>query len=167
MQLETICYFLFGIQEKPDNVTENAEGDNGAVGGKDESARGASNAKHYDRNENCVETVLNFCEQILKIENAKSRLNIELAYRLGKKRTDAHKARPLVVRFVNSTERDMVKNVSSRLKGSHYGISPHFPQEVLERRKQLLPIMFQKRKEKKKAFLVDDKLYVEGKLWEG
>jgi hypothetical protein len=36
----------------------------------------------------------------------------------------------------------------------HYGISPHY---------QL--VMLEKRKEKKAAFMVGDKLYVDGVLW--
>ena len=35
---------------------------------------------------NCSNIVLEFCENVMKIENAKTNIKIEKAYRLGKKK---------------------------------------------------------------------------------
>jgi hypothetical protein len=40
------------------------------------------------------------------------------------------------VKFGSYVEREMVRNLSKRLKGTNFGISPHYPPEVLEKRKK-------------------------------
>jgi hypothetical protein len=47
----------------------------------------------------------------------------------------------------------------------YFGISPHYPPEVLEKRKKLIPVMLKERQENKKAYIVGDKLFVNGTLW--
>jgi hypothetical protein len=39
------------------------------------------------------------------------------------------------------------------------------PPEVLEKRKKLIPVMLKERQENKKAYIVGDKLFVNGTLW--
>ena len=109
--------------------------------------------------------MLIFCENVLKIENAKTAIKIEKAYRLGKLNPEAPKPRPIVATFCDMSDREAVRSVSNRLKGLNFGISPHYPKTVLENRKKLIPIMLQERKNKKKAYIVGDKLYINGKLW--
>lgn len=87
--------------------------------------------------ENCVDTVLNFCEKSLNIENARNKIKIEKAYRLGKPNTDTSKPRPIVAKFCDMSDREYVRSVSSRLKGTHFGISPDYPKVVLENGKSL------------------------------
>ena len=77
----------------------------------------------------------------MKIENAKTNIKIEKAYRLGRKKDGATRPRPIVVKFGSYVEREMVRNLSKRLKGTNFGISPHYPPEVLEKRKKLIPVM--------------------------
>ena len=141
---------FFSIEEKAlEGPTENENGDE-------------NQAKET---ENCMETILDFCETNLKVENAKTTIQIEKAYRLGKLQIGAPKPRPIVVTFSKLSDREMIRSISSRLKNSKFGISPQYPKEVLDRRKKLIPIMFKERKNKKSAYLVGDKLYVEGELW--
>lgn len=123
-------------------------------------AQGGTNDK-----ENCVEVIYEFCEKNLKIENPKMKIKIEKAQRLGKTKIGINRPRPIVVKFTQFSDREMVRKVSSRLKGTNYGISPQFPLEILAKRKKLIPVMLEKRKEKKAAFMVGDKLYVDGVLW--
>lgn len=118
-----------------------------------------------NKTENCIDIILDFCENQLNLENAKNELQIEKAYRLGKRKPENQKPRPIVVKFRDFNDREKVKRVSNRLKDTDYGISQHFPQDVLMRRRKLIPIMLNKRKENKKAHLVGDKLYVDGILW--
>ena len=70
-----------------------------------------------------------------------------------------------MVKFGSYVEREMVRNLSKRLKGTNFGISPHYPPEVLEKRKKLIPVMLKERQENKKAYIVGDKLFVNGTLW--
>jgi hypothetical protein len=114
---------------------------------------------------NCSNIVLEFCENVMKIENAKTNIKIEKAYRLGRKKDGATRPRPIVVKFGSYVEREMVRNLSKRLKGTNFGISPHYPPEVLEKRKKLIPVMLKERQENKKAYIVGDKLFVNGTLW--
>jgi hypothetical protein len=60
---------------------------------------------------------------------------------------------------------EMVRNLSKRLKGTNFGIGPHYPPEVLEKRKKWIPVMLKQRQENKKAYIVGDKLFVNGTLW--
>jgi hypothetical protein len=114
---------------------------------------------------NCSYIVLEFCENAMKIENAKTKIKIEKAYRLGRKKDGATRPRPIVVKFGNYAEREMVRNLSKRLKGTNFGISPHYPPEMLEKRKKLIPVMLKERQENKKAYILGDKLFVNGTLW--
>lgn len=117
-------------------------------------------------NENCMENILKFLEKEMKFEDAKS-FKMEKAYRLGRRKDGADKPRPIVVRFSSLSDRSKVKNASRRLKDSKFGISPQYPREIVERRRKLVPIMLKERKKKKTAYIVGDKLYVNGELWEG
>jgi hypothetical protein len=138
-------------------------GATGSTGGVTGSEGGVTGEKKDT--ENCTDKILDFCENLLRIENAKTNIKIEKAFRLGKKKMDATKPRPIVVKFGKLEDREMVRSISNRLKGSKFGISPHYPQEVLERRKKLILIMLKERKNNKKAYIAGDKLYVNGELW--
>ena len=92
---------------------------------------------------------------------------LEKVFRLGKRKNGAKNPRPIVVKFRNMADRATVKNASSKLKDTKFGISPHYPREIVERRKKLVPIMLAQRKKKKIAYIVGDKLYVDGNLWKG
>ncbi|CAG2225332.1 unnamed protein product [Mytilus edulis] len=150
---------FFALEEKYDNVETNDENKGGATGTVDKK----SDAVQVS--ENCIDTVLNFCEQFLNIENARHKIKIEKAYRLGKPNTNASKPRPIVAKFCDMSDREYVRSVSNRLKDTHFGISPHYPKVVLEKRKKLIPIMKQQRKNHKKAYIFGDKLFVNGQLW--
>ena len=151
---------FFAIEEKIVNVEMET---NGAQGNVDEGNYGEGKKNIQ---ENCLDIILDFCEQTLKIENAKANLKLEKAYRLGKKKVGESRPRPIVVKFSKYSDREMVRKSSKRLKGSDFGISPQYPQEVLAKRKKLIPVMLEKRKEKKTAYLVGDKLFVEGVLYD-
>jgi len=122
---------FFAIDEKRnENAEEVADG-----------MQEASETRQKYVNENCVETVLQFCENELKIDDARTKVKVEKAYCIGKQTDGATKARPNVPKFSDISDRDYVRSVSNRLKGTKFGISPHYPQGVLEKRKKLVPIM--------------------------
>jgi hypothetical protein len=58
----------------------------GGVTGGETGIRGVQREIH---DENCSNIVLEFCENVMKIENAKTNIKIEKAYRLGRKKDGA------------------------------------------------------------------------------
>jgi hypothetical protein len=65
-----------------------------------------------DVNENCIDKIMDCLENTMKIEDAKS-IQIEKAYRLGKRKNGQTKPRPIVVEFTNLKDRAAVKNSSN------------------------------------------------------
>ena len=120
---------FFALEEKFEHVEINDQNKGGATDTENK------NSEPVKENENCVDSVLNFCENVLKIENAKTAIKIEKAYRLGKLNPEAPKPRPIVAKFCEMSDREAVRSVSNRLKGSNFGNSPHYPKTVLENRK--------------------------------
>lgn len=118
-----------------------------------------------DREENCTDVVLDFCENVLEMTNAKDRLEIDRAHRLGKFKPD--KTRPIVVKFNKFTQREEVRKNTKKLEKTGYGIGQQFPKEIQERRKVLVPVLKRAKENNKKAFMVRDKLYIEGQLYTG
>ena len=163
VETKTLRYNLlfFSIEEKANS--QNAEG------GRDDGTGMVTDGTDTEKaeSENCKEKVLEFCENTLKMENVKENINIDYAYRLGKKKFGDLNPRPIVVKFTSFNDRESVRKLSGRLRDTKFGISPQFPPEILAKRKKMIPVMIQKRKEKKKAFLVGDKLFVDGVLWKG
>ena len=96
--------------------------------------------------------------------NPKDTLYIERAHRVGYGRRC--KTRPIVAKF-NTDSKNAVKvalrNVN--LKGTDYNVLDQFPPEVKDRRKQLIPVMLDARRQGKRATLVRDKLYINNVLY--
>ena len=88
-------------------------------------------------------------------------------YRLGKRKSGPTKPRPIVVKFTNFKDIAAVKNSSNRLKNTKYGISPHYPREMVGSRKKLVPIMLNEQKNGKIGYIVGDKLFINGSSWKG
>ena len=168
-----------GIGSSVPNVSENdTDASTGAQGGGPGSGpvfartttSTASFANVTKQGENCSELVYEFCEKLLKIDDPKSKIQIERAHRIGIRKPD--KIRPIVAKFVLSEHKDIVKSAASSfdLKVPPYNgafrVTDQLPQEVLERRKELIPKMISERNKGNRASLVRDKLYVNGKLVE-
>lgn len=78
------------------------------------------------------------------------------------------KPRAIIACFTQSMYREMVFELGPKLKGKNYGINQQYPVEILDRRKALLPIFKEEKKEKKekgRVRLVADKLYIDGELY--
>ncbi|CAG2242286.1 unnamed protein product [Mytilus edulis] len=86
-------------------------------------------------NERCKEQILEFLENTMKLEGA-TNIHLEKVFRLGKRKPDAIRPRPIVVKFSQLSDRAKVKNSSGRLKDTKFGISPQYPREIVERRKK-------------------------------
>ena len=112
--------------------------------------------------------VKNFMHQHLKIPVEEVRkIQLERVHRLGPRKENSKFPRPLVAIFANCKCKDQVLGLSKNLKGTRFYLSNQYPAEIVERRRNLIPIMNSFRQKGKKARLVVDKLYVDGELYRG
>ena len=93
--------------------------------------------------------------------------NIEFGnvHRFGKFKKG--KNRPIVARFLYENDRVAARDNAFKLKGTEFGIHEQFPQVIEERRKTLYPVMKAYRNRGHRTKLVRDKLYIDGKLYDG
>ena len=111
------------------------------------------------------EIIKKFMTEKLKLDPV---LEFHRAHRFGKiserKKPDGStfKTKPIVCRFKNFKEREVVRKAASNLKGTYYGISEQFPKEINDKRRALWPYFQEARKQNKKAFFKRDRLYIEG-----
>ena len=117
--------------------------------------------------EKCDEKVTEFCEKVLLIEDPATKIQIDRAHRVG--RFVSGKTRPTVVKFKDTSSKMTVKKSLRQVNLFHtpYNVTEQFPKEIRERRKQLVPVMMQARKDGNKAVLVRDKLYINNVLYTG
>ena len=73
---------------------------------------------------------------------------------MGKQKDDILKPRPVVVEFTKFADRELIRIVSERFKGTQFGRSPEYPKDVLDRRKTFIPVTIKERSNKKNAYLV-------------
>jgi len=87
-------------------------------------------------------------------------LIIERAHRVGRKKPDSTKPRPIIAKFLSFKDRDAVLKARKNLKGTRQIIREDFSDRVLQKRKDLLPQMNEARNEGKIAYLSYDKLII-------
>lgn len=87
------------------------------------------------------------------------------AHRLRQAEASRWRSRPIVVKVVDSKIKMSIMERGKELQGPNFSISDQFPPEILRRCRLLQSIMTQARKNNKKAHLVIDKLYIDGKLY--
>lgn len=113
------------------------------------------------RSENCIVKVLDMCQNVLKIENARE-IRIDRAHRLGRYRPD--KSRPIVVKFNFFQDKVKIKQAAqTELRDTDFRVSEQFPREIQERRRVLYPELKKALDAGKRATLSYDKLYVDGR----
>ena len=117
-----------------------------------------------EKDEDCVRKVLELIEDKLQIPGAKDTVKLHRAHRMG--RYNSTKTRPIVAKFVYYPEREQVIS-KAKMLDKPYGISQQFPREVMEERKRLIPIMIKARQDKKDAYIVVDKLFINGHQYKG
>jgi hypothetical protein len=110
--------------------------------------------------EDCVKTIHQFCKDKLNMADAETTIKLDRAHRIGRR---GPRPRPVVAKFNFFPVREEVRRSSYKLKDTTYGISEQFPREIQERRKQLLPVLHQAKRDGKRANLVVDRLYIDGR----
>ena len=115
--------------------------------------------------EDCASKVYEFCESVLNIDDVRNKIYIDRAHRIGGR--EPGKTRPIVAKFLNTSSKLEVKRSlkNADLKQTQYAVFDQHPKIVQERRKALIPIMVQARKDNKRAVLVGDKLYINNELY--
>ena len=110
--------------------------------------------------EDCFEVIKTlFCKQ-LNIVNAND-FKLERCHRL-RSQSDPQ---PIIVRFNWYQDRVTVWNNRKMLKDTGISMREDFPSEIVESRKTLFPILKKARDLKKEAFLVADKLTIDGTVY--
>lgn len=75
--------------------------------------------------------VYTFLEQNLNMEEI-SEISIERAHRLGKRKEDSEKPRPIIVKFCFHKDKEHILSNARKLAGTKYGISQDFPPEIVD-----------------------------------
>ena len=130
----------------------------------------------YLRRENLIfggitETEPDDCENQVKFVIGKY-LNIDATgmlfqriHRHGRKQTG--KSRPIIVRFALFRDKQAIWAKRSKFKDTNFWVAEDFPEEVIENRKVLLPILKKARqmKPEEKIFLVADRLHIGNQIF--
>lgn len=112
--------------------------------------------------EDTEQVLVDFLSTKLNINNVK----IERAHRM-KQRTDRNTQgppapRPIVAKFSFFKDREAIRKSGRLLANTNYSIREQFPEEIERRRKPLYPLLRQARKNKQRAVMVKDRLFVDG-----
>lgn len=108
-----------------------------------------------------VETVL---KDFIRTELAYTKnVEFERAHRIGKQGISQHpRHRLIVAKFSSFKTKEEVRRCGPKLAGKPYGVSEQFPEEIMRRRRELLPILRKAKRQNHKAVISVDKLYING-----
>uniref|UniRef100_A0ABM0MKW0 Uncharacterized protein LOC102801367 n=1 Tax=Saccoglossus kowalevskii TaxID=10224 RepID=A0ABM0MKW0_SACKO len=73
--------------------------------------------------------------------------------------------RGIIARFVRYKDREKVRKSAGNLKDTAYSVREDYSQGVLQKRRELMPLLKQARRDIKRAFLVAEKLYIDGNIY--
>ena len=109
-----------------------------------------------------------FMKNKLEIANdIVDQMNLERVHRMGSTVGDGadrdSRPRRIVCKFNRFQDRELVRKLSSKLKGSNQYISEQFPSEINKIRKELFPKLREARRQNKTAWISYDTLYIDGK----
>lgn len=110
-------------------------------------------------NENTEKVLTDFLKNEMKIDTDISFHNV---HRLKPRRD--RKPPSIVAKFLYNSDKEKVLSASrTELQGKPYKVYQQYPQEISDRRRQLVPVMKDLREQNQRAYIVRDKLYVNGK----
>lgn len=115
-----------------------------------------------ERGEKTTGKVLHVINSVM--EQNVQEYEIDSCVRLGR-RNSKYLGRPVLIKFTTEWRKREILRRGHMLKGRKVFVDEDHTKEVMERRKQLIPMMMQMRKENKHAILKKDKLYVNGVEW--
>ena len=113
-----------------------------------------------DMKEDTQQILKDFLQSELEIGN----VQFHNVHRLKPRRD--RKPPSIVAKFVYNKDKDSVlKAARAKLIHKPFKIYQQYPQEISERRRVLVPIMKELRDQNRRAYIVKDKLYVDGRLY--
>lgn len=115
--------------------------------------------------ENTTEIIHDLLENKIGIEDARNKVKIDRSHRVGRKRVDNNKPRPIVVKFNFYQDREYIRINAKKLKGTKIGISEQFPEKIESIRKTLYPELKKAKREGRRAKMVRDKLIIDGQVF--
>ena len=107
--------------------------------------------------ESCLDTLYKILLEKLEIENAGA-INIDRCHRMG----NGPKPRPMIFKVHFYGDREKIWNARRKLKDTGIWMREDYPVEIFKRRQILEPIRKEAVKKGKRAFLVYDKLILNG-----
>lgn len=123
----------------------------------------------------CEAFLKNFIKEELPLSETVNidSISFERVHRIGRRKNfrfvqpgQKQNPRPIVAVFERFSDREMIKNVASTLKGKNFSIREQFPAEIEQRRKPLYPVMRKALEDKNnKVKMVRDKLYINNVLY--
>ena len=75
--------------------------------------------------------------------------------------------KPIFARFSHYQDKDYVRSLRKKLKGTSIGFSDDFPKEIEEIRRKLYKVLKKAQQDKQKAFFNFDKLIINGQIYRG
>ncbi|XP_078797787.1 uncharacterized protein LOC144989360 [Oryzias latipes] len=112
-------------------------------------------------------TVKRFMEAHLKLPKEEvQKIAFRRVHRLGGRRSNNQRRRPIVAKFDNYKQKEMVKGRGRELRGTHFSVNDQFPVEILRRRKILFPLRKKHLANGSRAVVSVDKLFVDGRLFQ-
>ena len=111
--------------------------------------------------DDCKAKVLNFIQNEMGIENVDN-IKIVRCHRLGSRNEKSDRPRTIITKFHWFGDREKVWSSRQKLKGKNFWVSEDFPVEIQNRRRKLLPVMKEARKQNLRATVSVDKLIVNG-----
>ena len=113
-----------------------------------------------DMKEDTQQILKDFLQSELEIEN----VQFHNVHRLKPRRD--RKPPSIVAKFIYNKDKDSVlKAARAKLVHKPFKIYQQYPQEISERRRVLVPTMKELRDQNRRAYIVKDKLYVDGRLY--
>lgn len=85
--------------------------------------------------ENPEKTIKDFMVTQLKLPlDTVSQISLDRVHRLGATKPDSKRPRPIVAKFSNFKEKQLVQRQGRQLKGTDFGLNDQFPREIMLRR---------------------------------
>ncbi|CAB4031410.1 Hypothetical predicted protein, partial [Paramuricea clavata] len=105
------------------------------------------------KDENPTDIVHGILENQLGFENAKDTVKIDRAHRLGRPNPALFTTRPraIVCKFNFFPDKERILANAKKLKGTRIAISEQFPEEIMQVRKRLYPVLKKARQEHKQV----------------
>ncbi|XP_061587527.1 NACHT, LRR and PYD domains-containing protein 3-like [Cololabis saira] len=110
--------------------------------------------------------VHDFIRNHLKLpEDMANSITFHRVHRLGGRRSEAQRPRPIVAKFEHFKQKELVRRRGPQLRGLPFSVNDQFPREILDRRRVLFPVRRRLISEGCRAVITVDRLYVNGELY--